>query len=129
MLPHLDEFTARAWEVVARQHVHRVMEGITAVGRWWGPVPTTGEGRRTEEREIDVVGVDAHRVPVVLGMCKWTNRPVGVDELRLLDRLAPYTSAGPDVHRFLFSRNGFDARLRDLADDDLTLVTPADIYA
>lgn len=127
VLPHLDEFTARAWEVVAGQHVQRVT-GVTAVGRWWGPVPT-GVGRRTEEREIDVVGVDAHRVPVVLGMCKWTNRPVGVAELRLLDRLAPHTGAGPEVHRFLFSRTGFDARLRDLADPRLTLVTPADVYA
>lgn len=128
VLPQLDEFTSRAWEVICQQHVLRTVEGVTAVGRWWGPVPT-GDGRRTEEQEIDVVGVDGDRSPVVVGMCKWTAHPVAFAELNLLDRLASYVGdARPQ--RFLFSRSGFDERLSTLAEHDttLTLVTPEDIY-
>lgn len=128
VLPRLDEFTSRAWETVCQQHVLRTVPGVTAVGRWWGPVPT-GELRRTEQREIDVVGVDGNRHPVVLGMCKWTAKPLGLAELRLLDRLAPHTGAVPGVRRFLFSRSGFDPRLREQAGPTLDLVTPDDVYA
>lgn len=128
VLPQLDEFTSRTWENVCQQHVLHTVPGVTAVGRWWGPVPT-GEGRRTEEREIDVVGVDGDRRPLVVGMCKWTARPVGVAELTLLDQLAPHAGAG-SAQRYLFSRSGFSDRLVDRAEHDpaLTLLTPADIY-
>ncbi len=114
--------------MICQQHVLRTVEGVTAVGRWWGPVPT-GDGRRTEEREIDVVGVDGDRSPVVVGMCKWTAHPVDVSELNLLDRLASHVG-GASPQRFLFSRSGFDDRLSTLAEHDttLTLVTPEDIY-
>jgi hypothetical protein len=128
VLPQLDEFVARAWETVCQQYVLRHDPNVTAVGRWWGQVPT-GDGRRTEEREIDVVGVDGDRRPLVLGMCRWTSRPVDFPELHLLDRLAPHI--GPlGAHRYLFSRSGFTPALTALAAHDpaLTLVTPADIY-
>jgi hypothetical protein len=104
---------------------------VSAVGRWWGQVPT-GDGPRTEEREVDVVGVDAHGTPLVIGMCKWTSAHVDFDELNLLERLAPYIGdKDGDARRFIFSRNGFSDRLRSFAAGDprLTLVTPSDIYA
>jgi uncharacterized protein len=131
VLPQLDHHTSQAWEDVCREHVLRTVPGVSAVGRWWGQVPT-GEGPRTEEREIDVVGVDAHATPLVIGMCKWTAAEVDFDELNLLDRLVPFVDGHDEgAHRFLFSRNGFSARLRSLEADDprLTLVTPADIYS
>jgi AAA+ ATPase superfamily predicted ATPase len=129
VLPQLDAFTSRTWEEVCQQHVLANVPGVTAVGRWWGPVPT-GEGRRTEEREIDVVGVDGNRSVVVLGTCKWTNRPAGIGELTLLDHLAPSTGARAP-RRVVFSRGGFDEELtaRAAHDPAVTLVSPADIYA
>jgi AAA+ ATPase superfamily predicted ATPase len=128
VLPQLDEFTSRAWEDVSRQHVLRGVAGVSAVGRWWGQVPT-GEGRRTEEREIDVVGVDGDRRVLVLGTCKWTSRPVGLAELNLLDHIAPFTGARSPL-RFVFSRSGFDGELtaRAAQDPTLKLVTPSDVY-
>ena len=38
VLPQLDEFTSRAWETICQQHVLRTVPGVTAAGRWWGPV-------------------------------------------------------------------------------------------
>jgi uncharacterized protein len=129
VLPQLDEFTSRAWEEVCQQHVLHTVSDVTMVGRWWGQVPS-GDGRRTEEREIDVVAVDGNRAVIAIGMCKWTARPIGVSELNLLDYLAPYAGVTA-ARRFLFSRSGFDdqVKARAAADPSLTLVTPADIYA
>lgn len=130
VLPQLDHHASQTWEDICQEYVLRTVRGVSAVGRWWGQVPT-GQGARTEEREIDVVGVNAQGRPLVLGMCKWTPTDVDFDELNLLDRLAPYVEGNESgAHRFIFSRNGFSARLRSFASDDqrLTLVTPADIY-
>ncbi|HZB31025.1 MAG TPA: ATP-binding protein [Streptosporangiaceae bacterium] len=130
VLPQLDHHASQTWEDICQEYVLRTVPDVSAVGRWWGQVPT-GEGARTEEREIDVVGVDARGRPLVLGMCKWTSAAVDFDELNLLDRLAPYVDGhAPDVRRFVFSRSGFSARLRSFAADDrnLTLVPLADIY-
>jgi AAA+ ATPase superfamily predicted ATPase len=130
VLPQLDHHASQTWEDICREHVLRTVPGVSAVGRWWGQVPT-GKGARTEEREIDVVGVDAHGRPLALGMCKWTSAAVDFDELNLLDRLAPFVDGHePGTRRFIFARHGFSNRLRSLAADDphLTLVTPPDIY-
>lgn len=132
VLPQLDHHASEAWEDICREYVLRAFPGVSSVGRWWGQVPT-GSARRTEEREIDIVGVDAQRQPVVAGMCKWTSAPVDFAELNLLDRLTQYAGNGDvgDLQRVLCSRNGFSSRLRAHADTDplLTLITPADIYA
>ncbi|MCG5219930.1 ATP-binding protein [Streptosporangium sp. KLBMP 9127] len=131
VLPQLDQHASYAWEDMCRQHVLHTVPGVTAVGRWWGQVPV-GNGPRTEEREIDVVGVDGNRTPLVIGMCKWTGSEVDFDELNLLDRLTPYVEGATDgVARYIFSRSGFSARLMAYAAtaDRLRLVTPAEIYA
>lgn len=129
VLPQLDHHASRAWEEICREHVLHTSPGVSAVGRWWGQVPT-GDGRRTEEREVDVVGVDGSRAPVVAGMCKWTARPVDFDELNLLDRLLAHVGGRAAGSRYLFSRSGFTDRLAAYAaaDSRLHLVTPADIY-
>lgn len=130
ILPRLDHHASQAWEDICREHVLRSLPEVSSVGRWWGQVPT-GEGRRTSEREIDVVGINAGGTPVVLGMCKWTSAEIDFDELNLLDRLASYVDGyRGSAQRILFSRSGFTARVRSFAEQEgrLTLVTPADIY-
>lgn len=130
IVPQLDHHASRSWEDISREYVTEHVHEVTAAGRWWGQVPT-GQGRRTEEREIDVVGVDGKRNPLVVGMCKWTTSKVDFDELNLLDRLAHHVPGYSDqVHRYLFSRAGFTKRLVEHAADEphLNLVTPADIY-
>jgi AAA+ ATPase superfamily predicted ATPase len=130
VLPALDHHASLTWEEICRQYVLRRHIGVTAVGRWWGQVPT-GSGRRTEEREIDVVGIDGTRTPKAVGMCKWTNSDVDFDEFNLLDRLAPHMPGFTGAeHRYLFSRSGFSKRLVAHATTEprLHLVTPSDIY-
>lgn len=130
VLPQLDHHASRAWEDICREHVLRTAERVSAVGRWWGQVPG-GQGRRTEEREIDVVAIDGAGVPVAIGMCKWTTDQVDFDELNLLDRIAAHVEGHTGrEQRYLFSRSGFRDRLRAYAANDprLHLVLPGDVY-
>lgn len=130
VLPQLDHHASRAWADICREHLHRVVPGVSSVGRWWGQVPT-GRGRQTEEREIDVVGVDQARSPVAVGMCKWTKAKIDIDELHLLDRLLAHVpGATGREDRFLFSRSGFSPHLLDHAKQDsaVRLISPTDIY-
>ncbi len=130
VLPELDHHASGAWEDICRDYVLRRAAGVSAVGRWWGQVPT-GHGRRTEEREIDVVGVDGNRMPLAVGMCKWTSNAVDFDELNLLDRLTQHVDDHSGAReRYLFSRAGFSDRLVAYAGQDpqLHLVAPDDIY-
>jgi AAA+ ATPase superfamily predicted ATPase len=130
VLPAFDRHASYAWEDICREYVLRRCPGVTTVGRWWGQVPT-GHGRRTEEREVDVVGVDGNRAPLAVGMCKWTTHEVDFDELNLLDRLASHIDGSAELQeRYLFSRSGFSHRLRAFAaqDEQLHLATPAEVY-
>ncbi|MFC4335854.1 ATP-binding protein [Salininema proteolyticum] len=130
VLPELDHHASMAWEQISREHVMLTDPNVAAVGRWWGHVPT-GRGRHVEEREIDVVAVDAEGAPIVLGMCKWTVNKVDFDELNLLDRLAGSVEGHTgEEQRILFSRSGFTDRVKAHAESDpkLRLVTPVDVY-
>lgn len=130
VLAELDHHASIAWEDICRQYVLRHEQGVNAVGRWWGQVPS-GRGARTEEREIDVVGVAGDRTPIAAGMCRWTVTPVDFDELNLLDRLVPHVDgSAANEQRYLFSRSGFSDRLSAYASNDprLHLLTPADMY-
>ncbi|OQO92976.1 ATPase [Saccharomonospora piscinae] len=130
VLPRFDEHTSLAWEDVCREHVLLSFPDVARIGRWWGPVPT-GQDRRTEERELDIVGLDPQHQVSVVGMCKWTRSAVDFDELNLLDRLTPYAAKTARPHRVLCSRSGFTERLRSAAaaDDTLTLLTPEDVLS
>jgi uncharacterized protein len=40
VLPALDHHASVSWEQICQQYVLRELPGVTAVGRWWGQVPT-----------------------------------------------------------------------------------------
>lgn len=131
VLPNLDSFVSRpAWESICQEHM-REAEGAASVGAWWGPVPT-GEGRRTEEREIDAVALDESKRVLALGTCKWTNRPLDAGQEALLTRLEPFVPGAEVVRRhYFYSREGFDDALRRLAGADperYRLITAEDLY-
>jgi AAA+ ATPase superfamily predicted ATPase len=134
VLPALDEFVSRpAFEQIAQDYI-RTHSAAASVGSWWGRVPT-GQARRTETREIDVVGLTAQGEIAVLGSCKWTGSPMGLAEEGLLARLEPLVgpaAGGAAPQHAFFSRSGFEDGLRRLAEAEPerhVLVEPADLYA
>lgn len=115
--PTLDAFVSRpTFEHIAQNYLREQRLGVT-VGFWWGQVPT-GEGRRTETREVDAVVLREGGSVAAIGSCKWTTGPMTLADESLLARLEPFVGPGdpgrPPVHYF-FSRSGFDEGLRGLA--------------
>jgi AAA+ ATPase superfamily predicted ATPase len=103
----LDHFASPAFEAICREHVwhlHQTGElSFTpqAVGSWWD-----------RQEEIDVVAISEQGI--LLGECKWTARPVGMNILNDLKRKAhPLIQQGGwnRVHYALFSRSGFTEAL------------------
>jgi uncharacterized protein len=134
VLPQLDHFVSKpTFEDICRHHMQRA-EQAHAVGAWWGQVPT-GEGRRTEQREIDAVALDATSSTLAIGSCKWTAAPIGLEEETLLTRLQdhlPGTAQTTRVRHYFFSRSGFAKSLQRLAAADpelYRLVTVDELYA
>jgi uncharacterized protein len=131
VLPALDHFVSKpTFESICREHL-RQAERASAVGAWWGAVPT-GEGRRTEQREIDAVAIDSAGRATALGSCKWTASPVGLQEETLLSRLAPHVpKADPLARHYFYTRSGFAPALTRLAESDperYRLLAAEDLY-
>ncbi|MBM2810590.1 MAG: hypothetical protein HW416_1349 [Chloroflexi bacterium] len=124
VLPALDEFVAQTtWKEVCMQHLWRRLAAgqITAqfseLGRWWD----SGD-------EIDLVGLWHGRATVV-GECKWTVGPLGLNVLASLQRKAAKLPIEEPPLWLLASRSGFDPALVERAvGGDVLLLTPEDIY-
>lgn len=126
--PTFDQYMGYAFEQAAREHVVRMARAgelpfmPERVGAWWD--------RRDE---IDVVAVSDAERTLLIGECKWSAHPVGMNVLgELKRRLARLkTSAGNEwAHVFLalFSKSGFTPELSAVAaDEDVALVEAKDL--
>jgi AAA+ ATPase superfamily predicted ATPase len=132
VVPQLDHFVSKpAFELICQDYV-RDLEQAAGVGAWWGQVPT-GEGRRTESQEIDIVALDYDGTVNATGSCKWTADALDFGEENLLVATEPYIPKADNVQRHYFcSREGFTEQLEKLAADEpqrIKLVTPETLYA
>ncbi len=96
---------------------------LGAVGTWWNP-----------DHDLDVVGLDAERQVAVTGECKWRNQGFRWGDLQTylghVQALARAAPVRPDALHLLFSKQGFDARVREwAAGTRARLLTPADLLA
>ncbi len=131
VLPNLDVFVSKpAWGRICQNYLRAQEVEARAVGAWWGKVQVAP--RRTEEREIDAVAVDADGKVIATASCKWTNSPLDYGEETLLNQIEPHIPGAEDVARhYFFSRSGFTAQLQTLAASDpdrYHLITPETIY-
>lgn len=131
VMPQLDHLVSKpAFELICQDYV-RDREAAAGVGAWWGQVPT-GEGRRTQSREIDIVALADDGTVTATGSCKWTQDKLDFGEELLLARTEPYLPRAENVQRHYFcSRTGFTERLKKLAVDQperVKLVTPEMLY-
>ncbi|PKO24097.1 MAG: hypothetical protein CVU38_00495 [Chloroflexi bacterium HGW-Chloroflexi-1] len=103
--PTFDQFVGYAFEEAARAHVARLARAgeidflPERIGSWWG-----------REGEVDVVAVSDADGALLLGECKWSAKPVGVDVLDDLQRKAHLIDPKgrwPAVSYALFAKAGF----------------------
>ncbi|MBC7461315.1 MAG: ATP-binding protein, partial [Thermoleophilia bacterium] len=109
VMPRLDEFVwAPTFEHVCQRHLQRFSDAA-AVGHWWGPVhETLSTGVRSVQREVDGVAIDDDGEVTAVATCKWTSSPVGLDEIRLMRRLASHIQPERSVPIHVYSRSGVD---------------------
>ncbi len=108
----LDEFTTLIFVDISRQYVIRLyLTGRLTwvperVGAWW-------DGRE----EIDVVAINFREGHVLVGECKWSTRPVGMNVLQALMAKAGRLplARGQEVTYALFSRTGFTHEVQQYA--------------
>ncbi len=135
--PRLDAFVSKpAFERACREFVReRIgrMDGLPssgAVGAWWTVETRVVDGERQPMRfEADVVAGSAKRVGLV-GEVKWSD-DLDNHALRQLRRVvAKIPGTSDDTRLALFSRRGFDDRVRNTAEaEGILLFDTDDLYA
>src|SRR5690606_36258657 len=129
-LPQLDHFVSKpAWEEICLEHM-REAEQAAVTGAWWGKVRVAP--RRPEEREVDGVALGGNGDVTALASCKWTASAMDAGEVAYLEEMRHHIPGAERTERlYLYSRAGFDRRLRALArrePDRYRLLTPDEIY-
>ena len=114
--PDLDNFVAIGFEEASRQHMARIArQGALPflpenIGAWWD-----------RDVEIDVLAISRTEKKALVGECKWSVRPVGVNVLEELKQKAgAFSRSGVIEHPYyaLFSRSGFTPALEAQAQKD-----------
>ena len=134
--PQLADHVSPTFERLSREWVLRTGRA-TKVGEWWGNSlnELRREGTRTSE-QVDVVGVRRSAVSLI-GECKWTRSPLGIDVLYDVEtyKIPAMQQAklrlARDLVIALFSKSGFSDRLVRAAEhrDDLQLVDATRLVA
>lgn len=132
---YLNQYMGLSFEEICQQYlIHYATDlpiVISDIGNWWGTHP-----QRHEAVQLDIVATSAkadNTAPgreFIIGSCKYTNSPVGEDELALIrDYASAFTDARDTCFYYIFSKSGFTSSLKDLANAGaVTLVSLEDIY-
>lgn len=87
-------------------------------GRWW-----------STEAEIDLVALNYSTHEILLGECKWRDKPVNVDilgELREKAKFVDWFKGKRKEHYIIFSKSGFVPRLKKLARKEKVILVHGD---
>ena len=132
---YLSEYMGAVFEDICRQYLYLHMDSLpfplSEVGEWWGNDP-----KEHKEVQLDIVatGIKAGNTSTgnqyIIGSCKYTNKPVDVDELALIRSYASiFADARDHCYYYIFSKGGFTDALRKCADnDEVTLITLEELY-
>jgi AAA+ ATPase superfamily predicted ATPase len=111
--PDLDHFAAAAFEEAAQMHIARLAQAgklnfiPERIGGWWD---------RTAE--IDVLAISQTERAALVGECKWSIHPVGINVLDDLRQKANTIMKDNEIHKVqyvLFSRSGFTPAVEEQA--------------
>ena len=131
---YLSEYMGAIFEVMCRQYLIRNMETLpfffSKIGKWWGT-----HYKLKKEVELDIValapkGNNTNGNEYLVGSCKYTSEPVGVNELELIREYASaFASENDECHYFIFSKSGFtEPLLERQKHGEVTLVTLEEMY-
>lgn len=78
---------------------------FTEIGGWWGNNPLT-----KEQDEVDIIARDEENI--IIGECKWQNKPAGQEVLEKLKQRSDIFNA-KNKYLYIFSKSGFTKGLLD----------------
>ena len=120
--PDLDDFVSSCFEEAARAHFAKLARTgqlsfiPERIGGWWDRVT-----------EIDVVAYSETDKTALIGECKWSVNPIGINVLEHLKAQAQTMLQGTPIQTIqyaLFSRSGFTAAMeRQAAAESISLIT------
>lgn len=126
--PAFDQFVSYAFEDAAREYVARLARAgrlpflPERIGAWW-----------TRHAEIDVVAISEAEGAMLVGECKWSVNPVGLNvwvDLKGKTRALAALGQWPNVSYALFSKAGFTANMQSVAaSEGVQLVNVSDLVA
>jgi AAA+ ATPase superfamily predicted ATPase len=120
--PDIDHFAAVAFEEASQAYVARLAR------KGWLPfIPEKIGGWWKGEAEIDVLAISRLEKQALVGECKWSKKPVGVnilDDLKQKAEALMREEGISQIHFALFSRSGFTPALENRAEEEkVSLVT------
>jgi AAA+ ATPase superfamily predicted ATPase len=114
--PDLDHFAAVAFEEASQAYIARLAHQDRLafipekIGGWW-----------ERDAEIDVLAVSRTEKQALVGECKWSKNPIGInilDDLKQKAQVLLREGEISHVHFALFSRSGFTPALEKQAKDE-----------
>ncbi len=125
---HYADYMGHIFEDMCREYLFLYAEDVpiilSDIGQWWGT-----DAKHKKEVEIDIIGIPSEGNEYIISSCKYKNEPVGVDELELIKEYAGVFGKGKKYHYYIFSKSGFTAGLKELADKgEVRLVSLEDMY-
>jgi AAA+ ATPase superfamily predicted ATPase len=124
--PDLDHFAAVAFEEAAREFIAaKAREGKLPflperIGSWW-----------SRAGELDILAISSSERSALVGECKWSVNPVGVnvlEDLKIRSAKMIQESNLEHIHYALFSRKGFtDVLMKQASREDVGLFTVEDL--
>lgn len=130
--PQLHQYVSHMYEKVCIEYLRKQNKAgilpfhFTKIGRWWGNVTHTIEGKkRTVSEEIDIVATDGQGREYLLGECKYRHEPASVETLRHLQQKFPCDKHKGAYYYAIFSFYGFTEGLRKVADKENVLLVDA----
>ena len=129
--PALHEFASFVFEDVCKEFVKEQQKRnalpfrYSKMGRWFGRTTVRDEhtetGLRTAETEIDLLAIDREEKNYLVGECKFKKQPFRYSEyLNTVAKLTPQKKKAAFYYA-LFSENGFDEKIIEIAQRDQTL--------
>ena len=121
--PFLPEYFGHIFEEICLQYILRetqkghIEEIYDTYGKWWGTNPNT-----RKQEDIDIACANASHI--MTGECKWRNEKIDFGIYNTLKQRTEIIQRNRKPHYLLFSKVGFDEKLRqaDLRKLSLTLV-------
>ena len=116
IMPTFDHYVGFGFEEAAKEYLARLARRVELsflperIGRWWD-----------RELEIDVVAVSEPDSAILVGECKWSEKPVGTNVLEDLKRKTHHllsTRAWSRVEYILFAKSGFTSSLQTQAREE-----------